>query len=1194
MSDKDTTAPDTGPFELTSTQLRVQEILRTAKSQKYSLSDWYLGAIYAVRNTCNPDRFSQAGQSLRELLEKLPRIFVQSDTPESGSNLKELRSKLHARIRADKDRYRGELEGKIIDAELAGSIHFVEKYLELSQRPSRAEQIHSVMNKLDPMYYALDQDIRHEKHSKFRELWAKFEGLAHHQPIASEESFWQLLAQAESLIIDLLAPISAQDQCAIRALIPAPHPEQDDVRQLIELLKRRGANYAYFFKTVDNPSWLTHLVANGIFKNPPNVELADEGRINIPHWWPIMYLQRVAARLPEQVVTTILGLGKTDNPHILHEISSIASELADIHLSLRLKPLVKQYLQSPYRWSEEKLIINILKKWGSEPGIARKSAYDIFRDVISFQPDPKEDEKRSRRKENPESWGTSLQPMPKFDQWEYDQILKTCVPYLSEREPYQVANIMITAAANMIQMRIHQEDFDKVADNDLSEIWCRRLDKPTHDHPDHKEILIHSLTYACEQVYTRTPELIALLNETLVAQRWMIFRRLRQYLYAKHPSDQTLPWIRDQILGHTDYSKWVHHYEFQLMIRRASENLGRRLLNNEQQGRIIGSILEGPSQELFRKEMGESYSEETFRQHQRHFHLMQLRPFATLLSGEDSYYFSELDHENQRTPITDDSYSPYGEARGGFVSYRSPKSLEELKCLTDEELLAFLNAWDEEHRDEDDWFIEINVSALADVFQSLFQELIVTDAVRLSFWMANRGDIERPIYVSVMLKAMAAMVKSKQFDNLAQWFEFCAWVLTHSDQGRSEGQPDPQDKSREHPDWGSSRRAVVDFIDTCLADDTDVPVAARNDLANLLQQVCNQADWRLDHDCQILVSHDDPIAEGINNTRSRGLESLVQFGFWVRRHLRNDPVPEVVDILSRRMAGDAEIPLTRPERALLGLHFGNLCALNREWAADHSAVIFPHDNGSVWRDVFGSYIRYSRPTKAASEILLNDYKYAVENPNALAALGEDDGTLIDTLGQHLITYYIWQLFPLKGKESLLAKFYDKTNGDRKRWAQLFDHVGRLLKNSGNRLDKDITDRIVEYFQWRLESAEPIELREFTFWLEAECLDAEWRLRSYSKILDLGRGKDFGISLEVESLDKLLHDHLALAVECFVKITDTLLNAAHFHLPADHAKSIITAGLNADDVQIRNNAERARENLLRLGYSSYLEVGQGAK
>lgn len=44
-----------------------------------------------------------------------------------------------------------------------------------------------------------------------------------------------------------------------------------------------------------------------------------------------------------------------------------------------------------------------------------------------------------------------------------------------------------------------------------------------------------------------------------------------------------------------------------------------------------------------------------------------------------------------------------------------------------------------------------------------------------------------------------------------------------------------------------------------------------------------------------------------------------------------------------------------------------------------------------------------------------------------------------------------------------------------------------------------------------------------------------------------------------------------------------------YISADEAKPILKAGLTAEDPQVRENAERARENLLRLGRFDYLDV-----
>ncbi|HNR38249.1 MAG TPA: hypothetical protein PKN61_04380 [Acidobacteriota bacterium] len=1178
-----------GPMELNSIQKQVFEILSATKSQKYSLAAWYLGAIYAAKNIYNPDRFSQAAQSLRELLEKLPRVFVESEIQESRPDFRGMRVNLYSRLCSDKNRYEGEWNGKTIDAGLDKTIRGVDKYFELNQIPTRKEQIHSVMSKIDPMHDALDQGIRLEKSERFHSVWKFFEALAHHNTHPDEETFWQQLSLTERIVIDLLAPITAQDQGAIRTILEKPQPEQGAVENMLELIKRRGANYAYFFKTVDNPVWINPLSQNGFFKNPPGVEAAGDGRIITPLWWPIFYLQRVSEQNPEQVVEIILGLEQTDNPRILREIVSIACDLKDTALSLRLKPLIKQFLKSPYRWGEEELIVKILKKWGSDQGPPRNAAHEIIQYAIAFQPDPKEDEKQSRRKDNPEAWNTSLEPNPRFDQWEYQQILEKGVRPLAEHEPYQVSRILIDAVASMIRLGMHPEDFEKGNDQDYSEIWCRRLDKPDRDYQDVKGTLVQTLTYACEQVYDKAPESIDALDQALRNHRWKVFKRLRQHLYASHPNDQTLPWIREQILGHEDYPKWKHHYEFQLMIHKASEHFGPRLLSEDERERIVGAILSGPSNKDFRERMGERYSEEAFQKHQRYFHRVQLRPFTALFSGDVRQYFDELEGESSAEAVTDDSYSPYGGVTSGFVSYRSPKSAEDLESLTDEELLTYLNDWSEEHRERDDWLVEINISALAGVFQSLFKEKIVPDDERLAFWLANRDRIARPVYVAAMLKAMLEIIKEKNFDKLDQWLEFCAWVLSHPDTARVEGQPEPRDESRDHPDWGSSRRVVVDFIDACVSKDTEVPVSARNTLARLLQEVCNQFDWRLDHNRPVLLNRDDPFTEAINNTRSRALESLIKFGFWILRHMPDDPVREVTDILSKRLADDAIFPLTRPEYALLGMHFGNICTLNRDWAIDRRGVLFPHGNLAAWRDAFGSYIRFNRPFKNIFEILQEDFEFAIDNLNILSTAQVGGKDLVDRLGQHIFTYYLWEVYPLTGDESLLERFYNKTSDDRERWAQLFDYVGRSLRNSGRHLDRALTDRIIAFFDWRLEVGEKQELQEFTFWLEAECLDPEWRLRAYSKILDLRREKERGIFIEMKALNKLLPDHLALVVECFAKITDAMDQGTQIYISINEAKPILKAGLTAEDPQVRENAERARENLLRLGRFDFLDV-----
>lgn len=958
-------------------------------------------------------------------------------------------------------------------------------------------------------------------------------------------------------------------------------PTDEMIERVLASVKKE-TDRKYFFSRLTNPLWVEPLRKRGFFSDPPSVKQLPDGYVQYPHWPELSYLVGIAEEAPDQVVEIILSLPTTNNPRVYDDVLAAALNLRG-RRSAELLPKLCEYIALNnllFATSFSELIIH----WASQGNT--NEALEITRLLISFREDPRIRDKQELRRKTPGSLDSSLAPAPCLRKWEYQKILGKGVRFLSEHEPYRASLILIDAVASMIKLGIHQEDIDKRGDQDYSEIWCRRLDKPDHEILDEKEILVHALSYACKQVYANAPESINPLDQELRNPRWRVFKRLRQQLYASNPNDQTLPWIREQILDHDEHSKFEYHYELQLMIREAVEHFGHDLLSQDELREIVNAILSGPSREEFREWMGDEYSEAAFQQRKRYFHRIQLRPFAAILTKEIQQYYDELECDTTEA-ITDDSYSPYGDMVSGTISYRSPRSAKDLARLTDEELIAYINDWEEERRDKEDWLVEINISALADAFQSLFKERIVIDGDRLDFWLTNRDRIARPIYVTAMLKTMVELVKEKNYSNLVRWIEFCTWALSHPDTARAEGQPKPRDESSAHPDWANSRRTVVDFIDACVSQDAGVPIVMRESLGDLIRQACVQSDWRLDTDNPVLLDRDDPITEAINNTRSRALESLVSYGFWIHRQLPEDQLPEVTEILSLRMNVNADFPLTRPEYALLGMQFGNLCSLNQDWAVRKRELFFPQASETIWWCAFGCFIRFNRPSSSMFNILKCEFEYAIENMDPLISNKSHGESLVDRLGEHLFVYYLWGLCPLTGNESLLERFYEKTNDCRQRWGKLFDHVGRSLKNSGSHFDKALVDRIIAFFNWRFEAAEPLELKEFTFWLEAECLESDWRLQSYSRILDICCANDVALSIQVSALNRLLQYHPALVIECFSKIT--LDQDTQFFISVDEAKPILHAGLAAEDPQIRKNAERARDKLLRIGRFDFLDV-----
>ena len=621
-------------------------------------------------------------------------------------------------------------------------------------------------------------------------------------------------------------------------------PTNEMIDRTLKLVKK-GNGRRYFFSRLKNPLWIQPLAERGYFQSPPRIRYFDDGYVQFPSWPELQYLKNVSRDVPNEVINVVLDLPPVDNPSVYNEILEIALQL-DGEQSIKLKPKVLESIDIdcqvlPHRYGD------LLAHWTSEDQTS--AALELTKILIEFTPDPQSKVKKKRRRENPTDFvtlcETSLEPSPQIIRLEYKEIMSTGVRPLAEKEPYQVACLLIDATTNMIYLRMHQVKLDQAEDS--SEIWYERFNELDTGHEDPDKTLVHTLVFACKQVYEKSPDSIVALDKILRNQPWGVFKRLRQHLYAQYPNGQTKPWIYELILGHKDYNRWEHRYEFQRMIRSACEHFGGTLLSEAERTQIFDTIRIGPPKEDFQKRMDGEFTEEKFLQHQRSFHRKQFKPFEPLLFGKYATYFRELE-DKAADPISDEDYPPI-KAMGGAVSNHSPRSPKDLENLTDAKLLASINEWEgNELFSEGDSVVEINIEGLAGAFRSVFEKSILPDANRLRFWIENRERIARPIYVRMMIDGMQAEVKGKNFNRLDEWLTFNEWVLLHPNQEhKSDYKLGRQgDESRDNPDWYNSRETVETFIETCLGQDVDVPESARIQLAKLLEILCTQYDRHLD------------------------------------------------------------------------------------------------------------------------------------------------------------------------------------------------------------------------------------------------------------------------------------------------------------------------------------------------------------
>ena len=130
----------------------------------------------------------------------------------------------------------------------------------------------------------------------------------------------------------------------------------------------------------------------------------------------------------------------------------------------------------------------------------------------------------------------------------------------------------------------------------------------------------------------------------------------------------------------------------------------------------------------------------------------------------------------------------------------------------------------------------------------------------------------------------------------------------------------------------------------------------------------------------------------------------------------------------------------------------------------------------------------------------------------------------------------------------------------------------------------MAERCKALFEARLAQGNVDELKEFTFWLKAKCLEPKWRLTAFLRTLEITKSPDHAASMLVEELAELASVEPDLAVVCFAKLTEGLASKPYFYVKPEQVKRLLTIGLSSHNKETSEAAKFARDNLLKSGRS----------
>jgi len=372
------------------------EIIKELQKIDKEAANAYIGALIVLKDKENPDRFSQAAHSLREVTALISRkVSIPQEIEKSCLDKK-------------KDSLRKKLERKFVEEP------------ELIPFPA-VEEVKKLIGKWD-------------------KLNRYFTAVSHHKETSpTDEEFTSNLSEFEAILLYFLKPAPEVVE-ELNQLLKIQTPSDKDIEKLKELL-RHPTHVRYFFSKLSSPDWLIPLKKQGFFSKPPS-RIKEEGYVIFPDWPLTKYLIKIAKNKPREVMEIIKEMEKTDNFRVHIDLIDCAIQMPS-SIAKEIVPFIKDWVDTPYpALLPEKigeLVVKLIHEGETDAALETldivfyvKSSKDILLDN---------------------------ETQPFFDLWQYSQILNKIIPEFLQKEPCKIVEILCEKLQKLIKLEKETENF---------------------------------------------------------------------------------------------------------------------------------------------------------------------------------------------------------------------------------------------------------------------------------------------------------------------------------------------------------------------------------------------------------------------------------------------------------------------------------------------------------------------------------------------------------------------------------------------------------------------------------------------------------------------------------------------------------------------------------------------------------------
>lgn len=532
-------------------------------------------------------------------------------------------------------------------------------------------------------------------------------------------------------------------------------------------------------------------------------------------------------------------------------------------------------------------------------------------------------------------------------------------------------------------------------------------------------------------------------------------------------------------------------------------------------------------------------------------------------------------------------------ALSSAVSGESPKSTEDLRAMTIEEIASFLSTWQRP--------IEVPIGPSPEGLGRELTTLIASEPSRFAA-EAERFKGLDPTYVRFFFSGIRDAVKQQRPFSWQPVISLCQWVLAQPREipGRKDGYHE-QDK-----DWGEAQATIADLFSAGLESGSgEIPYNLKVETWDVLSLLTSDPDPTPEQEERYGGSNMDPLTLSINTTRGEAMHAVVRYALWVNRHIKEaneddervsrgfDDMPEVRAIFDHHL--DPANDPSQAIRAVYGQWLPWLITLDQNWVEQSLSKIFPTEErlralrDAAWK----TYIVYNEPYNNIFQVLREEYRHAINRIGEEPSQESRDPEKPDhRLADHLMILYGRGILSLD-EEELIIQFY--TRAYDKLCAHSLWFVGQTL---GEEVPLDVLERFQALWHQRLDaasnSASPVshtaEMTAFGWLFSSRKFDETWAITQLKNALEISRWVEPDHEV-VEYLATLAPTFTTLAVACLSIMVEGDKEGWGIRYWSTQARTILASALSNPNVETQQSAEALIHRLGERGYWEFRDMLQ---